>query len=848
MNVRMSITAAVAVILASLSLNAVIQSNGWLITGIGAVIVVSAVGLSTRPSGLTSAVTATFLVLIAVAPLLSAMTWMPRIGGLAIVAITAASATGRRPLRGFAILASYLAALLIYLNLVFTSAASVARIIPTHHSLALLGQMVPDAFKEFKFSPPVPDLRPVSLVAAAGIGLIAIIVDVVAVGLRRPALAGVPLLVLFSVPVASDLKTFSVLQTATFAAGLAGYLALLSADGRIRLRMWGRLVTFRYVQPADEAGEGPDTKELAASGRRIGLAAVCLAVIIPMILPTGRARDVFGTTDNGKPHGSGAGLDAFLKVQRQLTGRPEQVLTYTTNADDPAQQYLQVFVLNYSASRNQWLPQFPSGVSGAEVPEGTKLPYQPTGVLPTSTVRTVKTKVQIDAGQGGPTAYLPVPYAPVDLRIGGVGWEELAGSLMILSPVQGLSGLKYTVTSHEADPTPTDINRPTTSFVPGPVQAAYGNYAGPDANKLLTIARDHTQGALTQLQAATDLQDWLLSRQFAYTLKPNLPRSSHWLLSFLTTHRRGYCQQFAWAFAVLARLVGIPSRVVVGYTGGSSIARGAWQVTTTDAHAWPELYFPGQGWLRFEPTPHATGEQGTATVPRYATGPSTGPNTPLPGGQSQGQTNPGGGAGSSKKSPVLNRITHPEAGAAGASAGRSEVGPWLGIGIPVLIILLLTWPALVRVLTRRRRWLAASGDAAQAEAAWRELTDDLSDYGLGCIPGETPRAVARRVAGQVSLDPAAALALKRIAEAKERASYARLAVPGAGLATDVRTVRRATAASVTGKQRLRARLLPASTLTSAMRLLERAGGLLGWLDSSWPAVRRQLYRAAHRSA
>ncbi len=354
--------------------------------------------------------------------------------------------------------------------------------------------------------------------------------------------------------------------------------------------------------------------------------------------------------------------------------------------------------------------------------------------------------MQIDAGQGGPTAYLPVPYAPVDLRIGGVGWEELAGSLMILSPVQGLSGLKYTVTSHEADPTPTDIDKPTTQFVPGPVQAAYGTYAGPDANKLLTIARDHTQGALTQLQAATDLQDWLLSRQFAYTLKPNLPASSHWLLSFLTTHRRGYCQQFAWAFAVLARLVGIPSRVVVGYTGGSTYR--SWRLAGHHHRcaclAGAVFPWPGLAAVRADAACDWRPGHGHRAPIRH--GPATGPNPPLPGGQSQSQTNPGGGAGSSKKSPGLNRITHPEARRRWRERrGQSDLGLWLGIGIPVLIFLLLAWPALARVLTRRRRWLAASGDAAQAEAAWRELTDDLSDYGLGCNPGETPRAVARRV-------------------------------------------------------------------------------------------------------
>jgi transglutaminase-like putative cysteine protease len=847
MNVRMAVTAAIAVILTSLSLNAVLQGNGWLAAGIGATLVVAGAGMVTRLPDLTSALTATFLVLIAVAPLLAGPTWTPRIAGLVIVALTAASATGRRVFRGAAILGSYLAALLIYLNLVFAGAASIARIIPSRHSLVVLGNMVATAFSEFRYSPPVPDIRPVSLVAAAGIGVIAILVDILAVRLHRPAMAGVPLLVLFSVPIASNLKTFGVLQTAAFAAGLAGYLALLSADGRMRLRMWGRLVTFRYVQPANEAGEGPDTKELAASGRRIGLAAVCLAVIIPMILPTGRAHDVFGTIDNGKAHGVGAGLDAFLQVQHQLTEHSQQVLTYTTDSDNPAQQYLQVFVLNYSSNRNMWLPQFPAGVSGAEVPEGTKLPYAVPGQLPGTPVTTARTQIQIDSGQGGPTAYLPVPYAPVDLRISGDGWEELAGSLMVLSPMQGLSGLKYTVTSRAADPTRAEVDNPPNQFVPGTIGSVYGTYAGPDAGKLLTLARDHTQGALTTLQAATDLQNWLLSSAFTYTLKPNLP-TSHWLLSFLTTDRRGYCQQFAWAFAVLARLVGIPSRVVVGYTGGSVLRGSTWQVTTSDAHAWPELYFPGEGWLRFEPTPHGAGDQGTATVPTYAAGPSTGPNSSLPGGPSQIQASPGSHTGPAKKSAVLNRITHPSAGAAGALAGHSDSGLWLGIGVPALVILLITWPAFVRLLIRRRRWLAASGDAGLARAAWQELTDDLADYGLARSPGETSRAVARRVTAQARLDPVAALALGRITDAEERACYARLALPGAGLTADVRTVRRAIAAAVTRNQRMRARLLPPSTLASARRLVEQASGLLSWLDSSWPAVRRQLRRAAHRPA
>ena len=69
--------------------------------------------------------------------------------------------------------------------------------------------------------------------------------------------------------------------------------------------------------------------------------------------------------------------------------------------------------------------------------------------------------------------------------------------------------------------------------------------------------------------------------------------------------------------AVLARLLGIPSRVAVGYTAGTRAGHGVWQVTTADAHAWPELYFPTVGWTRFEPTPGGPAAQGTATRPNY---------------------------------------------------------------------------------------------------------------------------------------------------------------------------------------------------------------------------------------
>jgi hypothetical protein len=187
-------------------------------------------------------------------------------------------------------------------------------------------------------------------------------------------------------------------------------------------------------------------------------------------------------------------------------------------------------------------------------------------------------------------------------------------------------------------------------------------------------------------------------------------------------------------------------------------------------------------------------------------------------------------------------------GAGGFTAGSrgTDSDLWLAIGIPAAVFLLIAWPALIRLATKRRRWLTASGDAGLAHAAWRELTDDLADYGLGFTSAETPRAVARRVTRDAHLDESGIHAVQGISAAEERARYARLAAPGASLKTQVRIARRAISASVPRRQRLRARLLPASTLGAARRLTQRASDLLSWLDFSWPAMRRQLRAALRR--
>ncbi len=840
MNLRLAMTAAVAVVLASLSLSSVIAGANWFVTGMGAVAVATLAGILSRQSRLASAVTATVAVLIAVVPLLSTPSWPERVAGLAIVVVTALSATGARPLRAFAVLACYLAFLLLYLNLVFTHGSSFGQIIPSHSSLSALGRLWRASFADFRFAPPVPDLEPVSLVAAAGIGAIAIAVDILAVRLRRPAVSGLPLLLLFSVPVASNLKVFGVQQITVFALSLTGYLGLLAADGRDRLRMWGRLVTFRHVQSPDETGSGPDTRELAASGRRIGLTAVCLAIVIPVILPAMHAHDLFGTTPGGNGASGSSGVSPLLQVGPLLEGKPQTVLTYTTTASDPSQQYFQVYALNYDARVNEWLPPHATDRALA----AGNLPWKPPGVVTTTPVVGIRTAVHISRDYSG-ASVLPMPYAPTQVDVIGAtgGWLESSSSQMVFNNGLTMANLSYTVRSTVLNLRAANIpNQP----VPARIQAEYGSYNGPDRAELRAIARANTAGALTPLESAQDLESWFRSH-FSYSLKPDLP-ATNWLPTFLTTDQRGYCSQFAQAFAVLARLIGIPSRIAVGYTGGTQVAGpgDTWQVTTHDAHAWPELYFSGEGWLRFEPTPTGVGGQRTGTVPPYAALGNTG--------SSQHQTNhrsnstgPQSTTHSDKRPGNISKLEHLSSAEVAAAKKSSGSDLWLAIVIPAGVLLLLSWPALIRLATSRRRWLTASSDADLAHAAWRELTDDLADYGLGFAPAETPRAVARRVAGGANLDESGIQAVQQISAAEERARYARLADSGAGLKASVRTARRAISASVPRRQRLRARLLPASTLLAAGHLAQRAGEMFSWLDFSWPAVRRQLRAIVHRT-
>ncbi len=837
MNPRMTLTAAGAVLLASVSVYPLIQGWGWFWAGAGAVLTVAAAGTLTRLAGWPAAAAAGVLAVIACCPLLASPPWYAKAAGVLIVALSAASLTRVRVLPALAWLITYLAALLIYLNAALAAGRSVAGFVPTRASVHYLWSQASGGLTERAYAPPVPGTHGIVLLAAAGIGVMAVATDLLAVRLRSPAIAGLPLLALYSVPITTNAKQGGVGATVVFCLGIGGYLALLAADSRDRLRIWGRLVTV-WQNKDQEAVQKPDTTALAASGRRIGLAAISVAILIPLLIPGIGVHGLFSGGASPGPNGRDLVQlpNPIVQMQQQLQApSPQTVLTYTTDNADPASQYLQVYVLNYNGLSGAWDLVAP----GRSVPVGHG-PLQPApGVTSRTPEVTSHTRIKFASsvsGYGTKLSFLALPYAPASLTITG-DWHQDKPTLMVYSTSAPLSSLTYNVTSRAAEPSAGEPALPAS----GAAAAALDNYLSlppTHQQQLMALASGIAKGASTPFDKALALERYFTSGNgFRYSLNVRVPDNTAGLVEFLTKTKRGFCQQFALAMAVLARLVGIPSRIAVGYTAGASEGNGTWRVTTADAHAWPELYFAGAGWLRFEPTPSGAGGQATAVQPVYATLPAL----PAAAGPSQGHSGTANINGRGSSAGGIAKLNHLATGQAGKGASGSRRGggfPFALLAVAVLGLALIA-PAIARLLLRRRRWRKATDDAGLADAAWRELTDDLTDHGMACRPSESPRAVARRIAPVLGLDAPCHQALERIARAEERARYAAVPEPSGTLRGDVSTMRQAIAREADPAMRWRARLLPASMLAPARAALYYALDVFGWMDAAGQRLRRR---------
>ncbi|WP_420365281.1 DUF3488 and transglutaminase-like domain-containing protein [Curtobacterium sp. L3-7] len=331
-----------------------------------------------------------------------------------------------------------------------------------------------------------------------------------------------------------------------------------------------------------------------------------------------------------------------------------------------------------------------------------------------------------------------------------------------------------------------------------------------------TTAARVAGSAETDYEKARTLEEWFRSDLFTYSetapVEQGYDGDSMDVVAKFLQVREGYCVHFSSAMAVMARTLGIPSRIAVGYRAGGTQEDGEYTVSNRQLHSWPELYIKGAGWVAFEPTPDSDSAATSSTEP--TTTPSAAdPATPLP--EPNASNEP-----STSASPTPSASAAP--GAAGSTGGSGN-GPW-GLAVGILIALaVLVAPATVRAVRRRSRLAAVADGRSPAVSAWRELLDDVADHGYapGLAPPGDAAAVARTaraVLGRLrSSVPSSVLPfLESAVDAVDQERYAPAgSVDGAALVATVREARVALDASVRLPQRLRSRLLPPSLTPSS---------------------------------
>lgn len=335
--------------------------------------------------------------------------------------------------------------------------------------------------------------------------------------------------------------------------------------------------------------------------------------------------------------------------------------------------------------------------------------------------------------------WLPAAFRPVSVRGTDARFDEESASL--LAEADTSDGLTYNIVSSIPRLDPARLGA-AAAVAPGDLISTYTALPADFSPRVRQEARRVVGRSGNVYEIARRLQDHFRSSAFTYDLEVEPGHGNRSLERFLFETKAGYCEQFAGAFAAMARSLGLPARVAVGFTPGENLGGNNYLVRGLNGHAWPEVYFDAIGWVPFEPTPGrgipgaseytgAPEEQASADDPATAT---TVPPTTTTVAPPQGET----------------PTTIDEFGRSTPLVQRDDDSP-LTIALQVIAVLVLVpvaWMALLAALrrTRRsRRRRSATTPADQVLVAWREAADALARLGLNRRPAETAAEYARRV-------------------------------------------------------------------------------------------------------
>lgn len=314
---------------------------------------------------------------------------------------------------------------------------------------------------------------------------------------------------------------------------------------------------------------------------------------------------------------------------------------------------------------------------------------------------------------------------------------ELSGGVLFSSDGVG-RGDRYTVWSRLVRPSPRALADAGTAYPAGIGRylelgrARFPVFGAPGRNQLIRSAfvpelhpelsayaplwrkaRSLTRKSQSPYEATIALESWLRATGgFGYTESPpRTPAGVPPLVDFAIRTKLGYCQHFAGTMALMLRTLGIPARVAVGFTSGRW-KDDEWVVTDHEAHAWVEAWFPGYGWLPFDPTPgrgtlsadYTLASDSADAVRALGTGKFLQPEA------------------------VPSTTTKPPVHAQSAASSSPRVDLWLPLALAAIIFIASIVP--IAKWLRRRRRLRETDPRSLAYGARAELADLLVDHGV----------------------------------------------------------------------------------------------------------------------
>jgi hypothetical protein len=551
---------------------------------------------------------------------------------------------------------------------------------------------------------------------------------------RTAGAALIPPLVLWSVPLAIPLEVDGVTSRAVVFLAVAALVLLLATDD----------------------GREPDEAPRAtASGVAVATGALSLAVVAPLLLP-GYGSDAW--LDLAGPDDP-RGYQPIVDVSERLRLPAERDVLQVRAPD---RTYLRLAGLD-SFDGSTWRLGPPG--AGSYRPESSALhpadrPLPPES--PAASTEALRVEVEVlDLAN----IYVPTPYQPVEIlgpfrdemvwsTDGGflATWAVGESGALEDDPRVGVTqGVEYTVAAERPTPVIADLRAVDHDEGVDPRWTELPR----DYPELAEIAEEvYAEGdADSVVDRALALQSWFTEDdRFTYDLDVPALRGDDALQRFVTEDRVGYCEYFATAMAVMLRSTGIPARVAVGFLPGEvSLAADPeagrdldeYTVSTSDAHAWVEVLFPGYGWVTFEPTPRSDQTQIVPTADDLA------PDENLRERRARelaelGEDDTADTSDVPDTPDVDTPQPTPETG--GPETADDPAGGDAGAGTPVwpLVVAAVALAAVAAVALRRREADAHGTAPARVLTAQRHLLQVARRLGVGRAPHETTTEVVRR--------------------------------------------------------------------------------------------------------